>query len=69
LIFLAVNNLVNPIEMPHADWEATHPLLLVGKHFATKGLLIVGVWGVRHLLWKHGIKREGEKRLAVKFCL
>lgn len=47
--------------MPHADWEATHPLLLVGKHFATKGLLIVGVWGVKHLLWKHGNKRQGEK--------
>ena len=45
--------------MPETDWEATHPLLLVGKHFATKGLLIVAVWGVKHLIWRHGKKSEG----------
>lgn len=47
------------VEMPESDWEATHPLLLVGKHFATKGLLIVAVWGVKHLIWRHGKKCEG----------
>ncbi|CAL8469935.1 g9477 [Coccomyxa elongata] len=45
--------------MPESDWEATHPLLLVGKHFATKGLLIVAVWGVKHLIWRHGKKSDG----------
>ncbi len=49
--------------MPESDWEATHPLLLVGKHFATKGLIIVAVWGVKHLIWRHGKSKEGVESL------
>jgi len=37
----------------HSFWEE-HPLLLVAKHFATKGVIIFGVWGIKRLLWRHG---------------
>ena len=53
--------------MPEKDWEGTHPLLLVGKHFATKGLLIVAVWGVKHILWKHGKKNDGAMQTSPDF--
>ena len=38
-----------------------HPLVPVVKHFLTKGLLIVGVWGVKHVLWRHTRQKSGKQ--------
>ena len=42
------------------DWESGNPLVTVAKHFVTKGCLILGVWGLKHFVWKRNNHTEGE---------
>ena len=37
-----------------------HPLVPVVQHFLTKGLLVVGVWGVKHVLWRRSRQKSGK---------
>ena len=42
------------------DWESENPLVNVAKHFVTKGCLILGVWGLKHFVWKRDNHTGGE---------
>ena len=54
--------------------DRQHPLVPVVKHFLTKGLIIVGVWGVKHMFWRRTRVSEGKDHallhqlLLVPFC-
>ena len=42
------------------NWESENPLVTVAKHFVTKGCLILGVWGLKHFVWKRDNHTGGE---------
>ncbi|CAK0779160.1 hypothetical protein CVIRNUC_004708 [Coccomyxa viridis] len=44
------------------DWESENPLVTVAKHFVTKGCLILGVWGLKHFVWKRDNHTGGREK-------